>query len=76
MFEGTLDVVLPKVTPLEAYLLYPKHPIKVLDRKDRIPRHKTIKFFKVQWSNHTKEEATWETKDFLHSRHPDFVLSH
>jgi hypothetical protein len=76
MFEGTLDVVLPKVTPLEAYLLYPEHPIKVLDRKDRIPRRKTIKFFKVQWSNHTKEEVTWETEDFLRSRHPDFILSH
>jgi hypothetical protein len=53
-----VDIVLPKVTPLEADLSYPKHPIKVLDQKDRVTRHKTIKFFKIQWSNHTEEEAT------------------
>jgi hypothetical protein len=33
-----------------------------------------IKFFKIQLSNHTEEEATWESEDFLRSRHPDFVL--
>jgi hypothetical protein len=65
-----VDVVLPKVTPLEADLSYPKHPIKVLDQKDRVTRRKRIKFFKIQWSNHYEEEATWESKDFLCSSHP------
>jgi hypothetical protein len=69
------DVVLPKVTQLEADLSYPEHLIKVLDQKDRVTRHKTIKFFKIQWSNHSEEEATWESEDFLHSCHPDFVLA-
>jgi hypothetical protein len=69
-----VDVVLPKVTPLEADLSYPEHPIKVLDQKDHATRRKTIKFFKIQWSNHSKEEATWESEDFLCSHHPDFVL--
>jgi hypothetical protein len=69
-----VDVVSSKVIPLEADLSYPEHPIKVLDQKDRVTRRKTINFFKIQWNNHTKEEATWESKDFLHSRHPDFVL--
>jgi hypothetical protein len=72
--KAHVDVVLPEVTPLEADLLYPEHPVKVLDQKDRATRHKTIKFFKIQWSHHSKEEATWESMDFLHSRHPDFVL--
>jgi hypothetical protein len=52
-----VDVVLPKLTPLEADLSYPEHSIKVLDQKDRVTSHKTIKFFKVQWSNHIEEEA-------------------
>jgi hypothetical protein len=56
--KATVDVVLPKVTPLEADLSYLEHPIKVLDQKDRVMRRKTIKFFKIQWSNHSKEEAT------------------
>jgi hypothetical protein len=56
--KAPMDVVLLEVTPLEADLLYPEHPIKVLDQKDRVMRRKTIKFFKIQWSNHSKEEAT------------------
>jgi hypothetical protein len=46
--KAPVDVVLPKVTLLEANLSYPNHPIKVLDQKDRVTRHKIIKFFKIQ----------------------------
>jgi hypothetical protein len=72
--KAPLYIILPEVTPLEAGLSYPEHLIKVLDQKDRVTRHKTIKFFKIQWSNHSEEESTWESENFLHSRHPDFVL--
>jgi hypothetical protein len=72
--KAPVDVVLSEVTPLEADLSYPEHPIKVLDQKDRAMRRKTIKFFTIQWSNHSEEEATWESENLLHSRHPDFVL--
>jgi hypothetical protein len=56
--KAPVDVVLPKVTALKANLSYPEHPIKVLDQKDRVMRHKTIRFFKIQWSNHSEEETT------------------
>jgi hypothetical protein len=46
--KAPVDIVLPEVTPLEADLSYPEHPIKVLDQKDRVTRHKTVKFFKIQ----------------------------
>jgi hypothetical protein len=72
--KALVNVVLPEVTPLEADLSYPKHPIKILYQKDRVTRHKIIKFFKIQWSNHSKEEETWESMDFLRSRHPNSVL--
>jgi hypothetical protein len=36
--KAPVDVVLPKVTLLEADLLYPEHPIRVLDQKDRITK--------------------------------------
>jgi hypothetical protein len=65
--KAPMDVVLPEVTPLEADLTYPEHPIKILDQKDRVTRCKTIKSFKVHWSNHLEEEATWESDDFLRS---------
>jgi hypothetical protein len=69
-----VDIVLLEVIPLEADLTYPEHPIKILDQKARVTRRKIIKFFKVQWINHSEEEATWESEDFLLSRHPVFEL--
>jgi hypothetical protein len=68
--KAPVDIMLSEVTPLEADLSYPEQPIKVLDQKDRVTRRKTIKFFKIQWSNHSEEEATWENEDFLRSCHP------
>jgi hypothetical protein len=72
--KAPMDVVLPEVTPLEADLIDPEHPIKILDQKSCVTRQKMIKFFKIQSSNHTAEEATWESEDFLHSDHPNFKL--
>jgi hypothetical protein len=46
--KAPVDIVLPEVTPLEADLSYSEHPIKVLDQKDHVTRHKTIMFFKIQ----------------------------
>ena len=46
-------------------LTYRECPIKILEESERRTRQKTIKFFKVQWSNHTDDEATWEREDFF-----------
>jgi hypothetical protein len=72
--KAHVDVVLSEVAPLGADLTYPEHPIKILDQKARVSRYKTVKFFKVQWRNHSEEEAMWESEEFLCSRHPDFEL--
>jgi hypothetical protein len=69
-----VDIVLPELAPLDTDLTYPERPKKILDQKSRVTRRKTIKFYKIQWSNHTEEEATWESEDFLRSRHPNFEL--
>jgi hypothetical protein len=58
--EAPVDVVLLELTRLEADLSYPEHPIKVLDQKDCVTRRKTIKFFKIQWSNHSKKRSNLE----------------
>jgi hypothetical protein len=72
--KALVDVVLPEVAQLETDLTYLKHPIKILDQRSHVTRRKMIKFYKIQWSNHTVEEATWESEDFLCSHHPDFEL--
>ena len=61
---------------LESDLTYPEHPIKIIDRKDRITRRTTNRFYKVQWSNHSEEEATWEKEEFLRFKYPDFLNAH
>jgi hypothetical protein len=72
--KAPVDIVLPEVAPLNTDMTYPKHPIKILDQKSRVTRRKVIKFYKIQWRNHTEGEATWESEDFLRSNHPDFEL--
>jgi hypothetical protein len=63
--KSPVDVVLPEVAPHESDLTYPEHPIKILHQKSRVTRWKMIKFYKIQWINHTVEEVTWEGEDFL-----------
>jgi hypothetical protein len=60
---------------LEPDLTYSEHLIRVLDQKDRITRRKTLKFYKIQWNQHTEDEATWETQDFLNKNFPGFLAS-
>jgi hypothetical protein len=58
---------------IEPDLSYQEHPVRILDQKERSTRSRSIRMYKVQWSHHSVEEATWETEDFLCSRFPDFL---
>ncbi|WVZ58905.1 LOW QUALITY PROTEIN: hypothetical protein U9M48_009125 [Paspalum notatum var. saurae] len=44
---------------IEPDLTYEEKPIRILDQKQRSMRRRAINFYKVQWSNHSEEEATW-----------------
>jgi hypothetical protein len=52
-----------------------EHPLKVLDQKEQKTRRQTVRMYKIQWSHHTEEEATWETKDYLNTKYPGFLQS-
>ncbi|WVZ89427.1 hypothetical protein U9M48_035838 [Paspalum notatum var. saurae] len=56
---------------IEPDLTYEARPIKILDQKQRSTRRNTVNFYKVQWSDHSEEEATWETEEYLQTKHPD-----
>jgi hypothetical protein len=60
---------------LEPDLTYSEHPIRVLDQKDRVTRRRKLKFYKIQWNQHTEDEATWKTQDFLEKNFPGFLAS-
>jgi hypothetical protein len=51
-------------------LTYLEHPIRILETSRRITRSKVINICKVQWSHHSKDEATWERKDELRAEFP------
>ena len=70
------EVVESDSIQLEPDLTYPEHTIKIIDRQDRVTRRTTKRFYKVQWSNHSEEEATWEKEEFLKSKYPDFLNAH
>ncbi|WVZ96841.1 hypothetical protein U9M48_042424 [Paspalum notatum var. saurae] len=58
---------------IEPDLTYEERPIKILDQKQRATRRRAINFYKVQWSNHSEEEVTWEQKEYLQTKYPGFL---
>jgi hypothetical protein len=52
-----------------------EHPLRVLDRKEQKTRRQTVRMYKIQWSHHTEEEATWEMEEYLNTKYPGFLQS-
>jgi hypothetical protein len=52
-------------------LMYQEYPVKILDTSEKVTRNNRYKMCKVQWSNHTKDEATWEKEDHLKAEFSD-----
>jgi hypothetical protein len=68
--------VLEEQMPLEELtvgedLTYQEYPVKILDTSEKVTRNTRYKMCKVQWSNHTEEEATWEKEDQLKAEFPE-----
>jgi hypothetical protein len=53
-------------------LSYQEYHVKILETSERVTRNKKIKMWKVQWSHHTEEEATWEREEELKDEFPSF----
>jgi hypothetical protein len=52
------EVITEPEVVIEPDLSYQDYPSKVLDCKEKSTRAKSIKMYKIQWSNHSEEEAT------------------
>jgi len=50
---------------LKSDLVYEEKPVAVVDCKERVTRNRVVMFYKVLWSDHGEEDATWETEDYL-----------
>jgi hypothetical protein len=56
-------------------LTYQERPIRILEEDVRLTRRRKIKMYKVQRSNHTENEATWECEDYLRREFPGLLRS-
>jgi hypothetical protein len=45
--------------------------VKILDTSEKVTWNNRYKMCKVQWSNHTEEDATWEKEDQLKAEFPE-----
>jgi hypothetical protein len=63
--KPSTDMVVEDTIPLEPDLTYKAHPIKILEQQNRVTRNMTTLFYKVQWNDHSEDEAMWEHEDFL-----------
>jgi hypothetical protein len=52
-------------------LTYQEYLMKILDTSEKVTWNNRYKICKVQWSNYTKEEATWEKEDQLKVEFPN-----
>ena len=41
-----------------------------MDVMNKVLRHAVVKLVKVQWSNHSIQEATWELEEDMREKHP------
>jgi hypothetical protein len=71
-----LEEQLPmKEVDLGGDLTYSERPVKILDTAERVTHNKVIKMCKVQWSHHTKDEATFEHEEELRADYPELFPS-
>jgi hypothetical protein len=69
------EVIIEANAWIESDFLLIEHPLRVLDRKERKTRRQAVRMYKIQWSHHTEEEATWETEEYLNTMYPGFLQS-
>jgi hypothetical protein len=70
------EQVVPDTLDLQDDMRYQEVPIKILDTMTKRTWTKAINLCKVQWSRHSKAEATWEKEDTLREEYPQLFEEH
>ena len=45
-------------------------PVRIMDSRDQVLRHKTMRLVKVLWQHRGVKEATWEREDTMRATYP------
>ncbi|WVZ70875.1 hypothetical protein U9M48_019505 [Paspalum notatum var. saurae] len=75
VFESARRANATRRLEVQEDLTYTEHPVKILDTSERNTRNKKIKMCRVQWSHHTKPEATWKREDELKAAYPALFVN-
>ncbi|RVW50103.1 Retrovirus-related Pol polyprotein from transposon gypsy [Vitis vinifera] len=51
-------------------LTYEEVPVQIMDVMDKVLCHAVVKLVKIQWSNHSIQEATWVLEEEIRKKHP------
>nr|CAD1818667.1 unnamed protein product [Ananas comosus var. bracteatus] len=51
-------------------LSYEEQPIRILDRREKVLRKRTVQLVRVLWRHHAENEATWEPEEEIQSKYP------
>ena len=55
---------------LQPDMTFKVQPVRVLGHQDRQLRNRTLPMVKVQWSQHSEREATWEMEGEMREKYP------
>ena len=60
---------------LDEDVTFEKNPVKILDRREKKLRGKTIPLVRVLWRQCGMEDLTWEREDMIRANHPQLLES-
>ncbi|XP_028093708.1 uncharacterized protein LOC114293779 [Camellia sinensis] len=60
---------------LDEDVTFEEKPVKILDRREKKLRGKTIPLVRVLWRHREAEESTWEREDMLRANYPQLFES-
>ncbi|XP_028052811.1 uncharacterized protein LOC114257246 [Camellia sinensis] len=71
-FIGPFEV-LDRIGEFKEDLTYEEHLVRIVDKKEQVLRRRVIHYVKVQWSNHSEREATWELEDEMRQKYKQLL---
>lgn len=60
---------------IEKDLSYEEKPMKIIDRREKRLRNRTMSLVLFQWGRHSVKEATWELEDTIREQYPELFFS-
>ena len=69
MSESQHVLTIDEIELLE-YLTFEDKIVKILDRKEKALRTKTVPLVNVLWQYHKVQKATWEMKERMREKYP------